>query len=65
MEELPRAKSSRRGYRAHITKTYGRIQEIIEATAESTKPITTAQTVSLSMALGQLLQKQSQLAKGT
>jgi len=38
MEELPRAKSSRRGYRAHIMKTYGRIQEIIEATAESTEP---------------------------
>ena len=61
MEELPRAKSSRWGYRAHITKTYGRIQEIIEATAESTEPITTAQTVSLSTALSQLLQKQSQL----
>ena len=58
---LTRAKSSRRGYRAHITKTYGRIQEITEATAESTEPITATQTVSLSTALDQLLQIQAQL----
>ena len=63
MEALTRAKSSRRGYRAHITNTYGRIQEIIEATAESTEPITTTQTVSLSTALYQLLQKQAQLKR--
>jgi len=40
-------------------KTYGRIQEKNEATAESTDPLTATQTVSLLMALDQLLQKQT------
>ena len=40
---------------------YGRIQEIMQSTAELTEPITTTQSVSLSTTLDQLLQKQIQL----
>ena len=56
-EELPRSKASRRGYRAHITKTYSRITEI----TSSTEPITTEQRISLTTALEQLREKQTLL----
>ena len=57
MEELPRSKASRRGYRAHITKIYSRITEI----TESTEPISREKRISLTTALEQLREKQTQL----
>ena len=53
MEGLPRLQASRRGYRAHVTKTFGRITEI----TQSTEPVTPAQMISLRTALEQLRQK--------
>ena len=55
MEELPRLKASRRGYRAHITKIYSKIIGI----TDSTEPITRVQRIALSTALEQLQQKQT------
>ena len=55
MEELPRLKVSRRGYRAHITKIYSKITEITDSTA----PITRVQRIALSTAHEQLQQKQT------
>ena len=54
MEDLPRSKASRRGYRAHINKIYSKITEIID----SAEPITRAQRIALSTVLEQLKQKQ-------
>ena len=50
MEGLPRLQASRRGYRAHVTKTFGRITEI----TQSTEPVTSAQMISLRTTLEQL-----------
>ena len=49
--------ASQRGYRAHVTKTFGRITEI----TNSTEPITPAQMISLRTALEQLQQKKVKL----
>ena len=57
MEELPRSKASRRGYRAHITKIYSRVTEI----TESTEPLSREKRISLTTALEQLREKQTQL----
>ena len=57
MEGLARLQASRRGYRAHVTKTFGRITEI----TDSTEPITPAQMISLRTALEQLQQKKVKL----
>ena len=57
MEGLARLQASRRGYRAYVTKTFGRITEI----TDSTEPITPAQIISLRTALEQLQQKKVKL----
>ena len=57
MEGLTRLQVSRRGYRAHITKTFGRITEI----TDSAEPTTPAQLISLRTALEQLQQKKIKL----
>ena len=57
MEGLTRLQASRRGYRAHITKTFGRITEI----TDSAEPTTPAQLISLRTALEQLQQKKVKL----
>ena len=57
MEGLARLQASRRGYRAHVTKTFGRITEI----TDSTGPIIPAQMISLRTALEQLQQKKIKL----
>ena len=49
--------ASQGGYRAHVTKTFGRITEI----TDSTKPITPSQMISLRTALEQLQQKKVKL----
>ena len=53
MEGLPRLQASRRGYRAHVTKTFGRITEI----TQSTEPITPTQMILLRTVLEQLQQR--------
>ena len=53
MEGLVCLQASHKGYRAHFTRTYGRIAEI----TNSTDPITSAQMISLKTALQQLQQK--------
>ena len=57
MEGLTRLQASRRGYRAHITKTFGRITEI----TDSAEPTTPAQLILLRTALEQLQQKKVKL----
>ena len=57
MEGLTRLQASRRGYRAHITKTFGRITEI----TDSAEPTTPTQLISLRTALEQLQQKKVKL----
>ena len=57
MEGLARLQASRRGYRAHVTKTFGRITEI----TDSTEPITPAQRISLRTTLEQLQQNKVKL----
>ena len=53
MKGLPRLQASQRGYRAHVTKTFGRIAEI----TQSTEPVTPTQMISLRTALEQLQQR--------
>ena len=57
MEGPVRLQASRRGYRAHVTKTFARITEIMN----STDAITPAQMISLRTALEQLQQKKVKL----
>ena len=57
MEEASRFRSSRGGFRAHVTKTYARIAEI----TESTEPVTPNQMISLTTSLGILENKRTVL----
>ena len=53
MEEASRLRSSRGGFRAHVTRTYARIAEI----TESTIPVTPAQRITLATSLEILEEK--------
>ena len=57
MEEASRFRSSRGGFRAHVTKTYARIAKI----TESTEPVTSNQMITLTTSLGILEDKKTVL----
>ena len=57
MEEASRLRSSRGGFRAHVTRTYARIAEI----TESTTPVTPAQRITLATSLEILEEKKTVL----
>ena len=62
MEGLPRLKASKRGHHSFVSRTYGRITEIIQSQQESTEPLSTENRISLTTALDKLQEKKTVLA---
>ena len=59
MERLQRVKASRKAYRSHLTRTYKKIDEILETDS----PVTDFQIATLTSALEQLNQKKTLISQ--